>query len=259
MKTLMAFMKKDFLEQLRTKKLMILCIIFAFIGILNPVTAKMTPWLIDILSDTLEQSGLGGMEITAISVSALESWTEFFANVPMALIALVIMESGIITRECTSGTLVLSLTKGLERYKVMISKTTVLMTLWTVCYLVCFGVTYVGTEIFWDNSIVPDLAFASFCNWLFGAWICAFIIFFSSFLRSSALAILCTGGIVIVSSFLGALPKIDKFMPTFLSNGAYIVYGYRPLSTYIPSLIIASVFIAACIVLSIPLFNKKQI
>lgn len=40
MKQLMAFMKKEFLEQLRTGRVILLLILFCLFGILNPATAK---------------------------------------------------------------------------------------------------------------------------------------------------------------------------------------------------------------------------
>ena len=112
MKSLMAFIKKEIMEQVRTKKLMILGILFVVFGIMSPAIAKAIPLLLEEFGNSLAESG---MTITQTEVSAMDSWVQFFKNIPMALIAFVILESGIFTREYRSGTLVLSLTKGLER------------------------------------------------------------------------------------------------------------------------------------------------
>ena len=119
MKSLLAFIKKEFMEQLRTGKFLIVGMLFILFGIMNPAVAKLTPWLLETMSDSLAESG---MSITVATVSAMDSWMQFFKNAPIVLIAFVLIESGIFTKEYQSGTLVLSLTKGLKRYKVVISK-----------------------------------------------------------------------------------------------------------------------------------------
>lgn len=123
MRSLIAFIKKEFTEQLRSGRLIILGLLFVLFGIMNPAIAKLTPWLLETMADSLAESG---MIITDVKVSAMDSWMQFFKNMPMGLIAFVLLESSIFTKEYTSGTLVLSLTKGLERYKVVISKALVL-------------------------------------------------------------------------------------------------------------------------------------
>ena len=132
MKSLLAFIKKETMEQFRSGRLMILGILFVLLGVMNPAVAKITPWLLEILADSLAESG---MTVTPVTVSAMDSWVQFFKNMPLGLIVFVLLQSSIFTKEYQSGTLVLSLTKGLERFKVVVSKTVVLTVLWTVGYL----------------------------------------------------------------------------------------------------------------------------
>ena len=58
MKTFLAFMKKEMMEQRRSGKLIILCILFMLLGIMNPALAKMIPWLLEMMADTLAGSGI---------------------------------------------------------------------------------------------------------------------------------------------------------------------------------------------------------
>ena len=156
MKSLIAFIKKEILEQIRDGRVLILGMLFVLFGIMNPAVAKLTPWLLETMSDTLAESG---MIITEITVSAMDSWVQFFKNIPMALIAFVLMESSIFTKEYQTGTLVLFLTKGLERYKVVIAKSVVITVQWTLGYWLCFGITYGYNAYFWDNSVAQNLPF----------------------------------------------------------------------------------------------------
>ncbi len=196
MKSLFAFMKKEFTEQLRSGRLMILGLLFVLFGIMNPAIAKLTPWLLDIMADSLAESG---MIVTDVKVSAMDSWVQFFKNMPMGLIAFVLIESSIFTKEYTSGTLVLSLTKGLERYKVVVSKTVVLTALWTVGYWLCFGITYGYSAYFWDNSIAQNLVFSVVCWWLFGMMVVALMVLFSTVTTTNTGVLLGTGGVVLAS------------------------------------------------------------
>ena len=138
MKSLLAFIHKEMLEQRRSGKLIILGILFVVLGIMSPAIAKLTPWLMEMMADSLAGSGL---IFTSVSVTAMDSWVQFFKNMPIGLIAFVLIESSIFTREYQTGTLLLSLTKGLERHKVVAAKAVVLVFLWTICYWLCAGIT----------------------------------------------------------------------------------------------------------------------
>ena len=50
---MMAFLKKKWMELCRTGRLLILLLIFILFGILNPALAKLTPWLMETLSESL--------------------------------------------------------------------------------------------------------------------------------------------------------------------------------------------------------------
>ncbi len=101
MKSFIAFLKKEWQAQLRTGRLMILGCLFAVLGIMNPAIAKMTPWLLGTLADTLSESSLA---VTAVTVDAMTSWTQFFKNIPMGLLVFLLLESSIFTEEYQSGT-----------------------------------------------------------------------------------------------------------------------------------------------------------
>lgn len=256
MKPLLAFTKKEWLEQLRSGRLTILGILFVLFGIMNPAIAKLTPWLFEVMADTLEGSGLS---VTAVTVSAMDSWVQFFKNIPMALIAFILLESSIFTKEYQSGTLVLALTKGLDRYKVVISKTFTLLVLWSVGYWLCFGITYGYNAYFWDNSAAQNLLFSVRCWWLFGIWTILLTILFSASARSNTGVLTGTGGIIVVSYLIGMFPKAKEYMPTQLMDGYSLIYGTSDSQTYTSAIIITVILCVISFVICIPMFNKKQI
>ena len=256
MRSAVAFIKKEITEQLRSGKLTFLGIIFVLFGIMNPAIAKMTPWLLEMMSTSLEGSGIN---VTNVKVTAMDSLVQFFKNIPMALIAFVLIESSIFTKEFTSGTLILSLTKGLERFKVVIAKSLVLVVTWTLGYWSCFAITYAYTVYFWDISVVKNLLFSTACQWIFGLFVISLTVLFSTAVRSSSGVLVGTGGIVLVSSFLSIIPKISKYLPTHLSDGNSLIYGTTEPKEYLVCIILTAIATIVCFGISIPIFNKKQL
>ena len=130
MKTLIAFFKKEVMEQIRSKKIMILVLVFAFFGITNPVIAKLTPWLLELFSETMQDSGI---VIVGAQVTALDSWMQYFGNLLLPMIVFALLQSNVFSKEYQTKTMTLVLSKGFERYKVVLSKFAILVLSWTVC------------------------------------------------------------------------------------------------------------------------------
>lgn len=256
MKSLLAFMKKEYLEAARTGKIVILLLLFVLFGIMSPAIAKLTPWMMETLSDSMAESGL---IVTNIQVNALTSWTQFFKNIPITLIAFVLIFSDIFTKEYKSGTLLLVLTKGLSRYKVVLAKTVLLLLLWTVGYGICFGITYGYNAYFWDNSIINNLLFSVTIWWLFGVWVICLIVLFSSLLQNNAGVILCVGGTVLLAYLLSIIPKVKAYSPTVLINTNSILTGVEEIDAYVKAIVITVFLCIVCVAVSIPIVNKRQL
>lgn len=256
MRSLLAFMKKEWMEQLRSGRLMILCILFILLGIMNPAIAKLLPWMLEALADSLAESG---MTVIAVTVDALTSWTQFFKNIPMGLIAFILLQSNIFTKEYQSGTLILPLTKGLDRRKVIISKTVVLIVLWSVFYWLCFAITYGYNAFFWDNGITHNLTFSVVCWWLLGLWATILTVFFSSVSKSNTGVLSGTAGVFLAAYLIGLLPKVKTYSPSMLANATSLLYGTEDIQAYSASVTVTVILCIICFVLSIPILNKKQI
>jgi ABC-2 type transport system permease protein len=234
----------------------ILGFLFVLFAIMNPAIAKLTPWIVEAMAESMEASGL---IVTSVTVTALDSWVQFYKNIPMALIAFVLLESSIFTKEYESGTLILSLTKGLNRYKVVISKTVVLSLLWSIGYWLCFGITYGYNAYFWDNSIAQNLLFSVTCWWLFGLWVIGLMVLFSVLTNSGSAVLASTGAVVFGATLVGMYPKITEYLPTYLMDGNSLIYGKVEASTYHTPMIITTLIMVACFVVSIPIFSKKKL
>ena len=256
MRAFFAFFKKELLELTRSGKLLLLFIVFCAIGIMNPAVAKLTPWLLEVMGEELAESG---MVVTGVSVDALTSWTQFFKNIPLALIAFVLVMGGSFTREYESGTLILIFTKGFARYKALLAKAATTLLLWSGLYWLCFGITYGYNAYYWDNGIAESIGTAATYWWLFGVLTVALTVFFSVLARGFGAVLLGTGGCILAFYLISIFPKTAKYLPTSLMNGMVWLTGAEKVSDYLPAAIITASLSVALIAVSVPMFNKKQL
>ena len=256
MRAFLAFFKKELLEYSRSGKLILFGILFVLFGIMNPAIAKLTPWLMETMAAELAQSG---MSVTAIEPDAMASWVQFFKNIPMALIVFVLVMSNVFTKEYASATLILMLTKGVARYKVYLAKAGALLLLWSVGYAVCFAVTYVYTDYFWDQSILHHLVPTVLHWYLFGVFCICLVLLFSTVANTQTTVLLLTGASVLASYLAGMLPKIKHLMPTALMNSAALLVGKESPQDYLRAIILTLAMSCVALIAAIPLFNKKAL
>ncbi len=256
MKQLIAFTKKEFMEQTRSGRMIILTIIFCLFGIMNPAIAKLTPWMMDLLSEELQKNG---MTVAQVNVDALTSWTQFYKNIPIALIIFLVMFGGILTHEYQKGTLINMITKGLNRYKIILSKTITMIVLWTLGFLLSYGITYGYNSYFWNNSIAKNLFFASFCLYLFGLWLITIIPLASTMFSSTSAILLSVGAAYLIAYLLSLLPALKEFTPTYLFNSAGLLAGTSSISSYATAIIITLLLMFFNLIMSMLMFNKKNL
>lgn len=87
MNAFLAFLKKEWMEQVRSGRLTILLLLFILLGIMNPAFAKLTPWLMETMADSLASTGL---TVSSVTIDASDSWTQFFKNIPISLLVFVL-------------------------------------------------------------------------------------------------------------------------------------------------------------------------
>ena len=256
MTQLMAFTRKEWIEVLRTGKFFIVTVLFILFGVMNPAIAKLTPWMMEALSESLEDSGLA---LTDATVDALTSWVQFYKNVPMALIVFILMFSGILAAEYQKGTLINMITKGLSRWKIVVSKSFVLLLLWSFGYWMCYGITYAYNEYFWDNSIAEDVGFAAFCVYMMGVWLIALMMLMSTLFSAGSAVAVGTGGVFFAMYLSGMLPDLKKFLPTCLLEASGLLSGAGEAGDYSTALVVAAVLTVVQLVLAVLILNRKRL
>lgn len=256
MKGLMAFLKKEFFELFRSGRLIIFGIIFLLIGIMNPAIAKLMPKLFEMAAETIESQGLIVKDTT---VTAMDSWAQFVKNIPIAVIVTLIMFSGMFTNEYSKGTLIPIITKGLSRNSVVLAKSFVMLTVWTLGFWLCYGISYAYTAYYWDNSIVSYTTFMALCWWIMGIFLLCILTFFSAFSSSGVQVMLGVGGVYVAMYLMNLFAKIKEYLPTYiLSNSSLLTAQSKP-EDYFKAIIITVVLSMIALIASLPIMHKRQL
>lgn len=251
-----AFLKKEWMELCRTGHLLMLLMIFTLFGIMNPALAKLTPWLMEAVSESLADTGL---IVRSVTVDAMTSWTQFYKNMPVGIIVFILLCSGSFTAEYQKGTLITVITKGLSREKIVLAKALTAFAAWTASYWLCFGITYGYNAYFWDNSIAKHLFFAAAMTWLFGVWVLGLFVFFSAVSQSSTQVLLGVGAIVLGAYMLQMFPKLRGYLPVRLMDGMSLLQGTGRPEDYFAGITAAGITAFLCMAAAVMFFERKRL
>ena len=254
MRGFVTFIKKEWMEYIRSYKLMILLLVFLAFGFMNPITAEYLPKLVGaFLPD--------GMVMNLPEPGILDSWTQFFKNVPqLGLVIMVITFGGLMSGEFTKGTLVPVLTKGLSRNVIVAAKLCASAMVWSICYFLSFGVSFLYSLMFWEHAAVPDLLPAVLYVWVFGIFMLSLLILGGILTKSFSGGILLAGIVFVLSMVMGMFRRIAEYSPARLvSDNMALLSGDLQVSDFTPALVTTLVLAAAAVCAGILVFRKKQL
>ncbi|KXB68572.1 hypothetical protein HMPREF1863_00041 [Aedoeadaptatus coxii] len=254
MRIFLSLLKKEAIEGARTKKIISTFILFLFIGLISPLTAKLTPMILQSIST-------GNIDINVVPPSEIDSWTQFFKNISqIGMFGLAIILSTQMANEFQKGTLINLLSKGLPRYQVVLSKIFYNFILWFLAYFCSFILTYFYTKYFFGISFpIRNILMAALLPFIFGLFLISLEIL-AGVISGNVIGtlILTTGGIVI-QLILSIRDEIVKYMPiALIGKPVNLIKGIGYDDYYVP-IITGSILLILCIVISIAVINKKQI
>lgn len=249
---MMSFFKKEWDHYFLTNKWLIFFIVFIALGILNPLTAKITPALLENMLGEEFANAVG-------EPTAVDSWLQFFNNVPqLGLIAFLLMMANSMSKELQEGTLPIFLAKGLKRKSVITAKLLFHTIMWTIGYLVSIGITYIYTMYYWDQSIVQQLPLALTGIYVFGLMF-IFVTFLGNTLANSTMGgLLLSGMLFIVFVFWNTFSD-STWNPLTLLNQLEERLSTDISFSYGEPLIVAVAIIILCGVGAILHFNKRTL
>ena len=254
MKGYIAFIKKEFMEQIRTFRILILFSVFFLFGLMSPLTAKMLP-------EIMSGMKIDGMVIAIPEATVMDAYVQFFKNMTqMGVIVILLVFGGMISNELTRGTLINILAKGLGRHTVILSKYTAALAVWTVVLAFAGLVNQGYTMYLFDTSGIQNILFSLFCLWLFGAFLLALIILSSILTGGSFGGLILTATVLVALLLLNIFPGLEKFNPIYLSshNTEFLSGSLQPSEALWPALVTIGMIVGA-ILASISVFRKKKL
>ena len=254
MRIFLSLLKKEAIEGARTKKIISTFILFLFIGLISPLTAKLTPMI-------LQSIATGNIDINVAPPSEIDSWTQFFKNISqIGMFGLAIILSTQMANEFQKGTLINLLSKGLPRYQVVLSKIFYNFILWFIAYFCSFILTYFYTKYFFGISFpVRNILMAALLPFIFGLFLISLEILVGVISGSVIGTLILTTVGIVIQLILSIRDEIVKYMPiALIGKPVNLIKGIGYDDYYVP-IIAGSILLILCIVISIAVINKKQI
>ena len=248
----LAFVKKEFMENMKNYRFFILFAVFLIFSMMSAFLAKFTPEILSALA--------ADMEMTS-EPAALDAWKQFYKNISgVGFSAFIILFGSCLSNEYSKGTLVLLVTKGLSRKAVILAKYTAAAVLMTISYWIGYAATYGYTALLWDDPELPNVALAAVSLWIVGFLYLSILMIGCVVFRQTFTSILFTGGIVALISLLGMIEPIAEYNPFLLtSKNIDLISGEAALAEFMIPAFVSVVLSVFGLLTAIRLFNKKQL
>ena len=250
----LAFIKKEFLEQFRTGRGLILMAVFFLFGMMSPLLAKLMP-------EILGSMDMQGIKIVLPEPTAIDAYTQFFKNfTQMGILILLLVFGGTLSNELSRGTLINILAKGLPRHNVLLSKYIAAASLWSFSYAMAAGVTIGYTVYLFRDARVNHLFLSLFCLWLFGCLVLALILLSSAIAPGSFGGLILTTAVIVFMLLLGSFPAIARYNPIALaSENMNLITGTTNSEFIILPISISILLTLSSLAAAIIIFSKKRL
>jgi len=248
-------LRKELLQQWRTKRTLVIVAVFAVFGILSPVAARFAPEMLSMIEGAEEFADLIPTPTVADSLGQyIKNITQF------GFLIAVLLGMGTVAGEKERGTTAMVLSKPLPRWAFILSKFVAQALLYVLGFAVAAGTAYLYTWFLFEETLAagPFL----FGNLLLLVWLLTYVavtILGSALARSTGAAA-ALGLLGAVSLLLaGTLPRIGPLAPAGLVAWA----GQLGLATEIApnggALATGIVLIVIFLLLAVAAFEEQEL
>lgn len=254
MSKMTVLIRKEILEQWRTKKILIICVIFLFIAVASPILAK-------ILPEIMKSVSVPGLSINLPESTYQDSLDQFIKNISqIALLVLVFVVAGVVSDEKSKKTLEIVMTKPISRHKFILSKFISSFLTISVIFVTASVIFYAyTTSIFSPFNLVNYLIMA-LSILLYILMIVSITIFASTIVKNSIMA----GGIgfasyILFGTIFGLFEGIEKFSPNFIFSNYQMIISNGWSNDLIYPIIVTVCLIAVSVMTTIIVFKRQEI
>ena len=249
----LAMLRKELVEQWRSRRLVAVAAVLLFFGFLSPLTAKLLPELMKSLGDT------GGVVIQVPPPTVQDALFQYVKNTSQFGVFLaVLLAMGAVAREKERGTAAMILSKPVSRANFLLGKFVALTLVFGLCLTLAGLACYYYTIVLFKG--IGEAYFVEM-NLLLGLFIefyLAVTLLGSTITRSQVMAGGLGLGAVFVVALLAALPRLGDYMPTALLGWARALMVGTGESAW-GAVAVSLGGIVACLVAALVVFERQEL
>ena len=209
-------LRKEFREQFKTSKVVIVAAVFLFFGLGTPLLTKYTPELIKAV-------GTGGITIEMPTPTSGDSLTEYTSTMSQfGVLMAVLLAMGAIAKEVETGTAAMVLSKPVGRLAFILAKLKAEGFTFLVALILGGLACWSYTVLLFGDANALGFLYQNLLLGLFFAVCLGITLFFSSLMKSQLAAGGLALALIIFLSAISGLPWVGRYLP-----GALIDWGNR--------------------------------
>jgi len=253
MNQLQISIKKELMELFRSKKILILAILFLFVSVSSPILAKLIPTIFKTIP------GIG--EITIPDATWRDAIDQFIKNANQFIgIVIVFMFAGAIAEEKNKKTLEIVLTKPISRAKFLLGKYFSGFTALALGMLAGSAIFYYYAVSIFGSFSINNFAFLSLFLFVYFVLIFALTIFASTISGSQLVAIALAFFVeIIFATVLNYVDAIKNYLPTYIVSHYKDLMSNGNIRDFLPSIYVSLALIVLLVIASISIFKRQEI
>lgn len=213
---MMTLLRKELLEQWRTRRLLVLGALFLFFGFLGPITAQLTPELLKLVGTTAP-----GVVIHLPPPSVNDAVGQYLKNLAQILpLAVLLVAMGSVVGEKERGTLPMVLAKPIPRGSVLGAKFVALVTSVAVSLFLGAVAAFYYTQILFGGLPLGGFLALNLLAGLYLLVVLSLTFLASTVARSTVVAAALAIGLWLAQAILAGLPRVGRASPSALLGWA---------------------------------------
>jgi ABC-2 type transport system permease protein len=248
-------LRKELLEQWRTRRLIIVGIVFLLFGIGSPLIAKYTPEMLKAIG-----TGMPGATIEFPPPTTADAVAQLAKNVgQLGVIVAILLAMGAVAGEKERGTAAFILTLPAGRGAFLVAKLVAIGFTLLVAVALAAAADWLYTTILFEPLAVPGFVVLALLLWLQMLAFVA-ITFLASTVTGSQLVAGGVGFVVFVAvSIVAAFPVIGDWTPLALSAAAIdVAMGETP-DVLVQSVVASLAIVVGCAAASWVSFRRQEL
>jgi len=254
------FLRKEFTENMRTKRFLVLACVYLFFAITAPL---LTRFMGEFLGLFIPAGGDESMDLMVAAFSNaqwFESYAQLYGNLgQMGIFAVMFMYMNTIRKEVATGTASLMFSKGLGYVQFVLAKFTMAAVILFVITVISSLIAYVYTYLLFDQAgSIGHVLIGSVIFTAGSLMILAIIMLFSSIAKSSASSVGMTVGVYFIMIFATLIPNVQRFVPlNLLSFPVAVSVGEYP-SELLSNMIIGTVIVMLALLGAVSALKRSE-